>query len=90
MKGILMSIDRKDPIALKAERTAPHTSQEEKNNPPSYTQQPAVSDDVIQLTPTRNTSQTRIWYIGHVFVCVADVGGLLGFSSQNQTTYFMI
>lgn len=29
-------------------------------------------------------------YIGHAFLCVDDVGGLLGFPSQNQTAYFMI
>lgn len=82
---------RKDPMASRrifCDSTA-HTSQEVKNDPPSYTQQRAVADHFIKLTPTGNASQTRIWYKGHVFLCVDDVGGLIKVLKSESENYFM-
>lgn len=67
--------------------TAPHTSQGKNHNPPRA----ILSSQQLQtMSLSWHLSQTRTWYLGHAFLCVDDVGGLLGFPSQNQTAYFMI
>lgn len=94
MKGLPMSTRRKDPMASRwsekiphsCEPPAPHTSQEEKTTPPSYSQQPAVADNVIKWEHIANSF---LFHRACIFVA-DDVGGLLRFSSQNQTIYFMV
>ena len=54
-----------------------HIPRRRKNDPPSYTEQRAVADDIIKLTATGNASQTHIWNIRHVFLCVDDMEGLI-------------
>lgn len=95
MKGLPMSTGRKDPMASRRSEkknlaflwTAPHTSQGKNHNPPRA----ILSSQQLQtMSLSWHLSQTRTWYFGHAFLCVDDVGGLLGFPSQNQTAYFMI
>lgn len=64
MKGLPVSTGRKDLMASRWSEKKPlipvnrsaHT-QEVKNTPPSYSQQPAVADDVMKLTPIGNSSK---------------------------------
>lgn len=93
MKGLPMSTRRKDPMASRWSEKILHSCEPLRTHPKKKRiPLPAIlsSLQLQKMSSTGNTSQTRFWYIGHAFLCADDVGGLLRFSSQIQTTYFMI